>query len=115
MSFMEKSLMLQHLTNAMNSNKNARLQEQRELEEMNKNNEYLKDILEDYKKYHGHIANQKNEFAVRLNELVGHLEKQMEDAGLTEQQMRQAKFERNRILSQLDKVKKDIDKLIPNK
>ena len=51
MSFMEKSLMLQHLTNAMNSNKNARLQEQRELEEMNKNNEYLKDILEDYKKF----------------------------------------------------------------
>ena len=36
MSFMEKSLMLQHLTNAMNSNKNSRLQEQRELEEMNK-------------------------------------------------------------------------------
>jgi len=36
----------------------------------------------------------------------------MEDAGLTEQQMRQAKFERNRVLSQLDKVKKDIDKLI---
>lgn len=109
---MEKSIMLQQLTNAMNSNREIRLQEQRELEEMNKNNEYLKDILEDYKKYHGHIAEQKSKFSGQLNKLVGHLEKQMEDAGLTEQQMRQAKFERNRVLSQLDKVKKDIDKLI---
>ena len=110
---MEKSIMLQQLTNAMNSNQKNRLQEQRELEEMHKNNEYLIEVLDDYKRYHGHIANQKNEFAVKLNELVKHLEKQMEDAGLTEQQMRQAKFERNRILSKLDKVKKDIDKLIP--
>ncbi len=115
MSFMEKSLMLQQLTTAMNSNKEKRLQEQRELEEFHKNNDYLKDVLEDYKKYHGHIAEQKNEFAEKLNELVGHLEKQMKDAGLNETEMRQAKFERNSILSQLDKVKKEIDDLITQK
>ncbi len=112
MSFMEKSIMLQQLTNAMNSNKERRLQEQRELEEMNKNNEYLKDVLEDYKKYHGHIAEQKSQFSGQLNKLVKHLEKEMKDAGLNDQQMRQAKFERNRILSQLDKIKMDIDNLI---
>mgnify|MGYP000456773814 CR=1 FL=1 len=71
---------------------------------MNKNNEYLKDVLDDYKKYHGHIAEQKSQFSGQLNKLVKHLEKQMKDAGLTEQEMRQAKFERNRILSQLDKM-----------
>ena len=37
---------------------------------MHKNNEYLKNILDDYKKYHGHIANQKNEFAVKFCENV---------------------------------------------
>ena len=112
MSFMEKSIMLQQLTNAMNSNRERRLQEQRELEEMNKNNDYLKDVLEDYKKYHGHIAEQKSQFSGQLNKLVKHLEKEMKDAGLSDQQMRQAKFERNRILSQLDKIKMDIDNLI---
>ena len=112
MSFMEKSIMLQQLTNAMNSNRERRLQEQRELEEMNKNNEYLKDVLDDYKKYHGHIAEQKSQFSGQLNKLVKHLEKEMNDAGLSDQQMRQAKFERNRILSQLDNIKTDIDNLI---
>ena len=36
MSFMEKSLMLQQLTNAMNSNRENRLREHRELEEFHK-------------------------------------------------------------------------------
>lgn len=112
MSFMQKALILQQLQSEMKNNRDRMLSEQRELEKIKMDNQFLEGVHDDYKKYHQHIAQQKDEYSKKLNELVEYLEKQMLESGLSEKEMRQARFEQKRILEKLDRVKSDIDVLI---
>ena len=111
---MQKALILQQLQSEMKNNREKMLSEQRELEKIKEQNRFLEEVHGDYKKYHQQIAESKDGYSKKLNQLVEYLEKQMLESGLSEKEMRQAKFEQKRILDDLDRVKLDIDKLINN-
>jgi hypothetical protein len=112
MSFMQKALILQQLQSEMKNNREKMLSEQRELENIKGQNRFLEGVHGDYKKYHKQIAEGKGEYSKKLNQLVEYLEKQMLETGLSEKEMRQAKFEQKRILDNLDRIKLDINNLI---
>jgi len=109
---MEKSIILQQLQLETQRNQEQMLIEQREIAKIKEQNEFLKGVHEDYKRYHGHIAENKTKYMRELGKLSEYLKNQMEKSQLSETQMRQAKFEQEKILKDLDKVKKNIDELV---
>ena len=46
--------------------------------------------------------------------LVDYLEKQLMEAGMTESMEKQARFEQNRILESLEKLKSEMEEIISN-
>ena len=112
MNFMEKSIILQQLQLESQRNREQMLMEQREIAKIKQQNEFLRGVHEDYKRYHGHIAESKTKYMRELENISEYLKNQMEKSKLSETQMRQAKFEQEKILKDLDKVKMDIDNLV---
>ena len=84
------------------------LDQLQDIGEIQKENEFLTEIVGDYKKYHRALLRQKKREEDHLKMLVDYLEKQLMEAGMTESMEKQARFEQNRILESLEKLKSEI-------
>jgi hypothetical protein len=112
MSFLENSLILHRLQSEINRNKEEMLKERCEITKIKEQNKFLMGVQEDYNRYYNKMAEGKNKYKKQLEKLSTYLENQIEKAGLSENELRQAKFEQKNILKDLDKVKLDIDQMI---
>ncbi len=97
---------------AMRANQEHIMQKFNKIGKMNKENEFLKTIYEDYKRYHTHMLEEKKRQKWQLELLVQYLEMSMRMAGLTENAVHKAKHEQMRILSELDKVRDELNTLV---
>ena len=82
--------------------------------EIQKENEFLTEIVGDYKNYRNALIRQKQREENHLKMLVDYLEKQLMEAGMTESMEEQARFEQNRILKDLDDLKMELQEIISN-
>jgi hypothetical protein len=114
MSFLENSLVLHRLQSEISRNREQMLKERCEVNKIKEQNKFLMGVHEDYDRYYNKMAEGKNKYKKQLEKLSNYLEKQLDNAGLSENELRQAKFEQKRILKDLDKVKLDIDQMINN-
>tara|TARA_Y100000992_G_C21260429_1_gene490991 strand:+ start:1105 stop:1464 length:360 start_codon:yes stop_codon:yes gene_type:complete len=90
------------------------LDQLQDIGEIQKENEFLTEIVGDYKKYHRVLLRQKKREEDHLKMLVDYLEKQLMEAGMTESMEKQARFEQNRILESLEKLKSEMEEIISN-
>tara|TARA_Y100000996_G_C22496455_1_gene632516 strand:- start:906 stop:1265 length:360 start_codon:yes stop_codon:yes gene_type:complete len=90
------------------------LDQLQDIGEIQKENEFLTEIVGDYKKYHRALLRQKKREEDHLKMLVDYLEKQLMEAGMTESMEKQARFEQNRILESLEKLKSEMEEIISN-
>jgi|TARA_R110002074_G_C12400501_1_gene654105 hypothetical protein len=90
------------------------LNQLQDIGEIQKENEFLTEIMGDYKKYHNALKRQKHREENHLKMLVDYLEKQLMEAGMTESMEKQARFEQNRILKDLDDLKMEMKEIISN-
>jgi len=90
------------------------LDQLQDIGEIQKENEFLTEIVGDYKKYHTALLRQKKREEDHLKMLVDYLEKQLMEAGMTESMEKQARFEQNRILESLEKLKSEMEEIISN-
>lgn len=97
---------------AMRANQEHIMQKFNKIGKMNKENEFLKTIYEDYKRYHTHMLEEKKRQKWQLELLVQYLEMSMHMAGLTENAVHKAKSEQLHILSELDKVRDELNTLV---
>ena len=112
MSFLENSLILNRLQREISRNREQMLKERCEISKIKEQNKFLLGVHEDYNRYYNKIAEGKNKYKKQLEKLSSYLEKQMEETGLTENNLRKAKFDQKNILKDLDKIKLDIDRMM---
>ena len=96
----------------MKLNQNFVLHKLVKLEKTQKENEFLKAIYRDYQHYHHYIIEQKQKQKRQLEILMNYLEKTMLEAGLSDVMVRQATHEQQRILTELDAVRDDLNELV---
>lgn len=75
-------------------------------------NEFLGVIQQDYKKHHEFMLLQKMQQEKQLVELLDYLMKSAEQAEITQSLLLQTKGEKKRLLGEIERVRREIDKLI---
>ena len=96
----------------MKLNQNFVLHKLVKLEKTQRENDFLKAIYRDYQRYHSYIIEQKQKQKRQLEILMNYLEKTMLEAGLSDVMVRQATHEQQRILTELDAVRDDLNELV---
>lgn len=90
------------------------LEKRKYLEENVKENHFLENVRNDYKKYHDFILKQKQDQVKSMQFLNQYIDDLMVSGKLTEQDIVNSKREKQEIRSEVDKIKKDLDGLIKN-
>jgi len=90
------------------------LEKRKYLEENAKENHFLENVRNDYKKYHDFILKQKQDQVKSMQFLNQYIDDLMVSGKLTEQDIVNSKREKQEIRSEVDKIKKDLDGLIKN-
>jgi hypothetical protein len=90
------------------------LEKRKYLEENVKENHFLENVRNDYQKYHDFILKQKQDQMKSMQFLNQYIDDLMVSGKLTENDIVNSKKEKQEIMGELDKIKKDLDGLIKN-
>jgi hypothetical protein len=90
------------------------LEKRKYLEENVKENHFLENVRNDYKKYNDFILKQKQDQIKSMQFLNQYIDDLMVSGKLTEHDIVNSKKEKQEIMSELDKIKKDLDGLMKN-
>ena len=112
MELSKRDEMIIRLQEAVKNNQNDVFIKIKELDSVQKDNRFLGSIYEDYRRYQNYIVDKKEQEKQQMERLVNYLERIILEANLTDSMTRRAIMEQNRILGQLDTVKKELDKLV---
>lgn len=82
------------------------------LEKNSRENDFLKDVLDDYNKYNSYIIKQKEQQIMHLHMLNQYIENITEDLQLTDSQLENSKQEQREIMREISKLKTEMDELI---
>ena len=92
--------------------RNFLLQRRRQLEGASKENAFLETVKNDYQKYHNFIIKQKQDQIRAMQLLDQDLNDLMISGKMTEHDFMQTKKDQHSILSEIGKIKKDLDRLM---
>lgn len=108
----ERDLHLKQIEQEIVSKKRLLVKKKKELDKKNKLNQYLTEVKGDYKKYYNYIIQEKQQqynALLLLKEYVSDLTKTEK---LVDEQVRTAKHDQQAIISEINKVKAELDELI---
>lgn len=103
---------LRHIEKVIEYKRKLLLEKQRQFKTISKTNKYLEDIKDDYDRYHNYILKQKQEQIQALSILNQYITDLEESGKLTKHNINDAKFEKKRILNEIEYIKHKLDKLI---
>ena len=112
MEIADRDLKLSLIKRALKDNNDFVIGKIVKLEKAKKDNEFLTNIYNDYKKYYDHMFNEKIREKAQLLFLSKYLEKSIIDAGLTDTAICKARHAQKNILQKLDTVRLDLDTFI---
>jgi hypothetical protein len=108
----EKDMILMHIQQQINTKRQLLLQKQKYLNKMEKQNEFLKEVKNDYSKYYNYILKQKQEQMEALDILKQYVNDLTVSGSLSKQNIKDAKLEQKRILKEMKYIKTELDDLI---
>jgi hypothetical protein len=88
------------------------INKKKNLEKKEKLNDFLSDVKNDYNKYYDFILKEKQQQYDALNLLKEYMEDLVHTDNLVDEQLRTAKHEQKEIMSEIDKVKSELDELV---
>jgi hypothetical protein len=108
----ERDNYLMQIENQIQAKRSLLLEKRKTLEETIKQNHFLEEVKNDYNRYHNYIIKQNQEQMRAMNLLNQYLGDIMISGKLTEKDIRNTKHEQNEILSEIDKIKHNLDEII---
>jgi len=100
------------LQQLVDSKRQLLLDKQRHLQIVSKENTFLEDIKDDYSKYYNYIIKQKQDQIVALSVLDNYIKDLTVSNKLSKQNVKDARYEQTKILSEMDTIKKNLDSII---
>jgi len=108
----EQDNRLLEIEEVINAKRNMLIQKQKKIKKMEKQNAFLEYVKNDYNKYYEYIVQQKRE-EMKALELLNHYIDDLTRSGrLNGHNMKDAKHEQKRILSEMNKIRHGLDKII---
>ena len=96
----------------IDSKRQMLVNKQKKLKNIEKQNQFLDAVKNDYAKFYGYISQQKKD-QIRALELLDSYIKDLTDSGkLTKHNIEDAKEEQNKILNEVNSIKKSLDDII---
>lgn len=112
LSLYEKEAIISSLRNKANELKKQEMNRFYQLQHTKEINSLLKDVVHDYKEKYKYIISLKKQQQQQIGYLIHYIEKSMQEAGISEYKLHQAKIQKQTLLTQLQKIKKDLDELV---
>ena len=103
---------LLQIENLIDAKRKMLIDKQKNFKNLTKENEFLNEIKQDYNKYYGYIVKQKEEQMSALTMLNGYIKDLTISGTLSKNNIEDAKNEQQKILTEINSIKKGIDDII---
>ena len=103
---------LLQIENLIDAKRKMLIDKQKKFKNLTKQNEFLNDVKQDYNKYYGYIVKQKEDQMSALTMLNGYIKDLTVSGNLSKNNIEDAKNEQNKILNEINSIKKGIDDII---
>jgi len=103
---------LLQIENLIDAKRKMLLDKQKKFKNLSKQNEFLNDIKQDYNKYYGYIVKQKQDQMSALSMLNTYIKDLTVSGNLSKNNIDDAKNEQQKILTEINSIKKGIDDMI---
>ena len=107
----EKILQIEELIEAK---RRMLLEKQKKLKNISKQNQFLEAVKNDYTKYYDYISQQKQDQIKALGLLNGYIQDLSISGQLSKHNIDDAKFEQEKILKEINEIKKGLETIINN-
>ena len=114
MTLAQRDLYLVRIEKEMNKKKEFLLNKYNYLGEMEEDNEYLKVIRNDYNHYYNYIKKEKQDQVDAMNLLRDYIDELIVDGKMTDEDLESAESEQEKILTEIETIKNDLDKITEN-
>ena len=111
MTLAQRDLYLVRIEEELNKKKEFLLNKYNHLGEMEEDNEYLKVIRNDYTHYYDYIQKEKQDQVEAMNLLRTYIDELIVDGKMTDKDLESAEKEQEKILTEIDVIKNDLDKI----
>ena len=108
----ERDLHLIQIEQEIRNKKKLLVKKKKDLDKKHKLNQYLSGVKDDYSKYYDYILNEKQQQRDALMLLKEYIDDLITTEHLVDDQLRTAKYDQKDIISEIDKVKAELDELI---
>ncbi len=112
MEIAKRDIHIFKIEDAIKYKRDLLVSKKKDLEKKSEINEYLSNVKNDYGKYYNYILNEKQQQYNSMLLLKDYLADIMATEQLVDNQLRTAKHDQKDILSEIDKLKQEIDELI---
>ena len=103
---------LLQIENLIDAKRKMLIDKQKKFKNLTKQNEFLNEVKQDYNKYYGYIVKQKEDQMSALTMLNGYIKDLTISGTLSKNNINDAKNEQNKILTEINSIKKGIDDII---
>ena len=103
---------LLQIENLIDAKRKMLIGKQKKFKNLTKQNEFLNEVKQDYNKYYGYIVKQKEDQMSALTMLNGYIKDLTISGTLSKNNINDAKNEQNKILTEINSIKKGIDDII---
>ena len=103
---------LLQIENLIDAKRKMLIDKQKKFKNLTKENEFLNEVKEDYNKYYGYIVKQKEDQMSALTLLNGYIKDLTVSGTLSKNNVQDAKNEQQKILTEINSIKKGIDDII---
>ncbi len=103
---------LLQIENLIDAKRKMLLDKQKKFKNITKQNEFLSEVKQDYSKYYGYIVKQKQDQMSALNLLNNYIKDLTDSGKLSKNNIDDAKNEQEKILTEINSIKKGIDEII---
>jgi hypothetical protein len=111
MDLAKRDKIIDLLQSEINKTQSSVMEYLEDANKVQKENEFLESVTNDYKRYHNHILKEKERERNQMTILINYLDKILQEAGLSAQMANRARFQQNQILGEMEKVKNELDNL----
>jgi DNA repair exonuclease SbcCD ATPase subunit len=103
---------LLQIENLIDAKRKMLIGKQKKFKNLTKQNEFLNEVKQDYNKYYGYIVKQKEDQMSALTLLNGYIKDLTVSGTLSKNNVQDAKNEQQKILTEINSIKKGIDEII---
>jgi DNA repair exonuclease SbcCD ATPase subunit len=103
---------LLQIENLIDAKRKMLIDKQKKFKNLTKQNEFLNDVKQDYNKYYGYIVKQKEDQMSALSMLNTYIKDLTVSGNLSKNNIDDAKNEQQKILTEINSIKKGIDDII---